>query len=404
MTIFKKILTTALMLICLAVTAFAVIEHLTDYYDKGMEFTVNDTLPNGEGKKARVILLAGQSNACGCSRDEYLKQNVSEEKYAEYQNGYDNVYINYSVTNYEQSGEFVKCGANQGEPGGYFGPELGMAEKLNELYPDETFFIVKFAWGGSNLHEQWRSQSSFGKSGELYRNFISFVHTSMDYLISKNYDVNTIDRCSENGKCEAGTPFAIKVNDTDVYKFYVISDDGNAVTLIMNQNLYEEGNINPNIEWINEADYATENNKDEVPDTCSYTSCNDEGPITALNALDARTANWDYITAKDYTYSGLGADGTTKKYTNITRKMRVRMITSLEVNALKTNNNGTMPTWLYENLYSTGDTNTYGYWTSTARSSTSYHAGHVNTDGYLYSNTVSASGNESIRTVKEIFI
>jgi len=221
--------------------------------------------------------------------------------------------------------------------------------------------------------------------------------------ISKNYDVNTIDRCSENGKCEAGTPFAIKVNDTDVYKFYVISDDGNAVTLIMNQNLYEEGNINPNIEWINEADYATENNKDEVPDTCSYTSCNDEGPITALNALDARTANWDYITAKDYTYSGLGADGTTKKYTNITRKMRVRMITSLEVNALKTNNNGTMPTWLYENLYSTGDTNTYGYWTSTARSSTSYHAGHVNTDGYLYSNVVSDSGNDGVRPVIEIF-
>ncbi|MBE6537600.1 MAG: sialate O-acetylesterase [Ruminococcaceae bacterium] len=205
MTIFKKILTTALMLICLAVTAFAVIEHLTDYYDKGMEFTVNDTLPNGEGKKARVILLAGQSNACGCSRDEYLKQNVSEEKYAEYQNGYDNVYINYSVTNYEQSGEFVKCGANQGEPGGYFGPELGMAEKLNELYPDETFFIVKFAWGGSNLHEQWRSQSSFGKSGELYRNFISFVHTSMDYLISKNYDVKIEGLCWMQGESDATT-------------------------------------------------------------------------------------------------------------------------------------------------------------------------------------------------------
>ena len=61
---------------------------------KPITFDINDTLPNANGEEAIVIILAGQSNASGCSRDDYLQKNVSEEKYAEYRNGYDNVYIN----------------------------------------------------------------------------------------------------------------------------------------------------------------------------------------------------------------------------------------------------------------------------------------------------------------------
>ena len=115
-------------------------------------FEIRDTLPEGNGKKAKIILLAGQSNAAGCSRDDYLRKNVSLEKYQEYENGYNNIYINYYVSGKVESKSFVKVKTNQGEPGGFFGPELGMAEKLNELFPDEMFFIIKCAWGGTNLY------------------------------------------------------------------------------------------------------------------------------------------------------------------------------------------------------------------------------------------------------------
>ena len=131
-------------------------------------FTVEDTLPDGGGKEVSVILLGGQSNASGCSLDEYLKKNVSPEKYAEYQNGYDNVYINY-LSGANHSNAFVKCATLQGELAGAFGPELGLADKLHELYPDRTFFIIKCAWGGTNLFEQWLSPSSDGKTGDLYK-------------------------------------------------------------------------------------------------------------------------------------------------------------------------------------------------------------------------------------------
>ena len=173
-------------------------------YDK-ISYTVNDTLPDGEGKSAKVILLGGQSNASGCSKDEYLKENVSAEKYEEYQNGYDNVYINYFASSSNESRGFVKSGSKQGEAGGYFGPELGLAETLNELYPDETFFIIKWAWGGTNLFEQWLSPSSKGKTGDLYKHFVKYVEASMEYLVSKNYDVKIEGMCWMQGESDSFT-------------------------------------------------------------------------------------------------------------------------------------------------------------------------------------------------------
>ena len=166
-------------------------------------FTVNDTLPDGENKKATVIILAGQSNASGSTSDEYLRRNVSAEKYAEYENGYENVYINYYASGPNKSDGFVKCTTRQGKIGGFFGPELGMAERLTELYPDETFFIIKFAKGGTNLYKQWLSPSSKGKTGELYRQFVDYVSASIAYLESKGYDVEIEAMCWMQGEADS---------------------------------------------------------------------------------------------------------------------------------------------------------------------------------------------------------
>lgn len=181
-----------------AICFFGVKSHL----DNKITFTVNDTLCDGGGREATVILLGGQSNASGCSLDEYLKRNVTPEKYEEYKVGYDNVYINY-LSGANVSGGFVKCATLQGELPGAFGPELGLAEKLNELYPDKTFFIIKCAWGGSNLHNQWLSPSSFGKTGELYKEFAAYVEASIDYLISKNYNAKIAGMCWMQGESDA---------------------------------------------------------------------------------------------------------------------------------------------------------------------------------------------------------
>ena len=182
------------------------------YYNKNkITFAINDTLDDGNGREATVILLGGQSNASGCSLDEYLQKNVSAEKYAEYQNGYDNVYINY-LSGPNQSQGFVKCSTLQGELAGGFGPELGLAEKLNEMYPDRTFFIIKCAWGGTNLYSQWLSPKSDGKTGDLYKQFVAYVETSIKYLISKNYDVKIEGMCWMQGESDS-----FSVEDSEKY-------------------------------------------------------------------------------------------------------------------------------------------------------------------------------------------
>ena len=166
-------------------------------------YDIKDTLKNGHGKKAKVIILAGQSNASGCSSDEYLKKNVSSEKYTEYDNGYNNVFINYFVSEANKSEAFVKCSTRQGEFGTCFGPELGLAEYLSKNYPDELFFIIKWAWGGTNLYEQWLSPSSSGKTGDLYNGFVKYVDINLRYLQSKDYNIKVEGICWMQGESDS---------------------------------------------------------------------------------------------------------------------------------------------------------------------------------------------------------
>lgn len=199
----KQKLIAIICIVCAVLIVIGAVLGVIYYLNNRITFTISDTLADGQGKKARVILLGGQSNASGCSRDDCLQENVSEEKYAEYRDGYDNVYINYFASGNNQSQEFVKCSVMQGEAGGYFGPELGIAEELNEMYPDETFFIIKYAWGGTDLYNKWLSPSSDGKTGDLYKAFTAFVETSMKYLISKNYDVEIEAMCWMQGESDS---------------------------------------------------------------------------------------------------------------------------------------------------------------------------------------------------------
>ena len=199
----------ALLCALLAVALFLFV--IRPYGQSKPSCTVKDTLPDGGGKAATVIILGGQSNASGCSLDEYLQKNVPPEQYAEYQKGYDNVYINY-VSGWHASGEFVKCATLQGEIEGGFGPELGLAEALSKAYPDRTFFIIKFAWGGTNLYEQWLSPSSKGKTGDLYKQFTAYVETSVKYLIAKNYDVQIEGMCWMQGESDC-----FSVADSEAY-------------------------------------------------------------------------------------------------------------------------------------------------------------------------------------------
>lgn len=203
MTKVQKIIVSIVTIFCAIIVGCGTYFSIRMYMKNMIRFTINDTLPDGQGKKATVVLLGGQSNASGCSLDKYLQQKATPEKYAEYEQGYDNVFINYYCSGFNQSDAFVKCSTNQGEMDGYFGPELGIAEKLNELYPDETFFIIKCAWGGTDLYSQWAAPSTKGLTGDLYKQFVVFVENSLKYLESKHYDISIEGMCWMQGESDS---------------------------------------------------------------------------------------------------------------------------------------------------------------------------------------------------------
>ena len=175
-----------------------------EYYKITMnnDYEIKDTLPTvAHGTEARVIILIGQSNATGCSLTSYLKDGVGEEKYAELEAGYENVLINFCLDNhsYTSDGAFLPVDLSCGAGEGYFGPEVGMAEKLSEALPDEKIFILKFSMSGYSLNYHWLYDYS---PSYIYESFKIFADTYLGYLASKGYDPKVDAICWMQGESD----------------------------------------------------------------------------------------------------------------------------------------------------------------------------------------------------------
>ena len=126
--------------------------------------------------KAHVILLGGQSNAAGASYVPKLANTVAREDLERYNRGYDNVYIYTALPDFTNNG-FVKCRLGVlSKNSATFGPELGLADYLARTYPNETFYIVKSAIGGTNLSVDWNV------GGSAYTLFDNHVTNALEAL------------------------------------------------------------------------------------------------------------------------------------------------------------------------------------------------------------------------------
>lgn len=183
--------------------------------DMNMNYPIVDNLPDGEGKPLKVILLLGQSNASGCSAGLYLKENIGEAAYEKYENGFDNVLINYCIDNHNSTseGEFVKVDMTCGAYGGAFGPEVGMAEVLSAAFPNEQIVILKYTMSGYTLNYHWLLKY---ERGDIYEAFLEFVNTYMGYLSDKNYDARIGAVCWMQGESDTTEFKASRYYDNQV--------------------------------------------------------------------------------------------------------------------------------------------------------------------------------------------
>lgn len=169
-------------------------------------------------KKANIVILAGQSNAVGVGHSEYLPRHFDAAKVQEYYNGYENMLINYR-SHGKVSGGFVKTEIGCTEPGKTtIGPELSMAEVFTQR-GDENVFIVKCAFGGTNLYEEWLSPSGMAldtyeasrdqfkhggaRTGWCYAELVEILGESIKLLTEQGYEPHIRAFCWMQGESDA---------------------------------------------------------------------------------------------------------------------------------------------------------------------------------------------------------
>ena len=155
----------AVFLTVLTLSSFLVISGCEDKNENtDVDAAATDSLTGNEKEdysdKAKVILLIGQSNMAGATMNPTAR-NVDKEKMKEYRAGYENIKLMFSSgirgtaenTWNTSNGVFVKTGLSQGATKSQFGPELGLADYLNEQYPGEEIYLVKHALGGAQIDD-----------------------------------------------------------------------------------------------------------------------------------------------------------------------------------------------------------------------------------------------------------
>ena len=117
-------------------------------------------IPRGN---SRVIVMAGQSNGAGVGHYEYLEESLDQDKIDEINGGYSNVLMagfSHDIFYNEFEPVYASKDSAQSQTPGTFGFEVGLADRLSKAFPDETIYIVKYAFGGASLNYDWISPSS----------------------------------------------------------------------------------------------------------------------------------------------------------------------------------------------------------------------------------------------------
>ena len=216
-------------------------------------------------KKARIIVLTGQSNAVGVGHFKCLKRSFSDAKIEEYSNGYKNIKINYYSHDKKSDGFTITTKGCTEVHKDTIGPELGIAEYLNDKFPGEEYFIVKFAVGGASLKHSFLSPSSGGyynvkefkkeypsfidayftgkplKAGWCYNGLVSVLNDSIEFLKGEGFAPEIIGFCWMQG--ESDTQSLADVNNYKLYFDNFIKDFKNEFSEYLKECVFVDAGI-----------------------------------------------------------------------------------------------------------------------------------------------------------------
>lgn len=127
------------------------------------------TMVDGSGK-ARVFLLAGQSNMSGAGRYDQLKNFEQHPP--------EGVKIWH-----ENQWQVLTPGVSANE--GRFGPEFAFGRAMKQAYPEDEIYLIKTAAGGTSMHKHWTIENG---GGPLLRRFLVRVEAALKGLDNKKVE------------------------------------------------------------------------------------------------------------------------------------------------------------------------------------------------------------------------
>ena len=135
----------------------------------------------------QVIILLGQSNMEGIAISSYLTKNMPE-KVEEFSVGYQDVKISFDngAGNYTSNNKFISTKLGQGCSPNHFGPEVGIAESIHKAGKTNVF-LLKYAYGGTSLSDDWISPTLGKKPGHLFVGAVNFILESLIQLEKIGY-------------------------------------------------------------------------------------------------------------------------------------------------------------------------------------------------------------------------
>ena len=173
---------------------------------------------NNNKQVNRIIIVAGQSNAVGCTSLLGLKD-YKEDVYDASKDGYDNILLSSYCDFHTASSEFEQ-GLRQLEGYNAFGPEIGIAHKLSKRNKNEKFYILKTAWGGTSINSNWLKE---GKRAYHYNISMDYLKSKLDELKGKNIFIDSITLCWMQGESDGSDEISAmkyQENETAIFNYF----------------------------------------------------------------------------------------------------------------------------------------------------------------------------------------
>jgi len=172
--------------------------------------------PAAQAADFEVFLIGGQSNAAGRADTSLLTGTLAAAQTDVYFYWHQGMMSATNAALADDTLLALQPGSGHGTSGtvvpNEFGPELSFGRSMADAFPDHNIYIIKYAYGGSNLHSDWAA------GGARYDEFLDTVSAGLAAITSGGHTYHMSGMLWQQGEADQGASAAAayETNLTDL--------------------------------------------------------------------------------------------------------------------------------------------------------------------------------------------